>query len=218
MLPAAVTALLCAFIQSRRILDIPPAQLPYPLFVLSGMVLWQSFLDALNAPLEHLSRARQTITRSALPHEAVLGAAFLSTGLNIAVRGVVLGAALLLFRAPLATSAFLFIAGMATLSVLGFALGLLAAPFGLLYDDVGRALPLGATLLFFLTPVVYPLPRAAPWNWNPVAVLLDTSRAWLTGSSTAPGALAITLLSAFGLLLAALFYRVARPHVVARLG
>ena len=128
-----------------------------------------------------------------------------------------LGAALLVFRAPLASSAFLFVAGVAALFILGFSIGLLAAPFGLLYDDVGRALMLGATMLFFLTPVVYSLPRASPWSWNPVGVLLDTSRGWLTGSSAGSGTLAVTVIAAIALPLTWLFYRVARPHVVARL-
>lgn len=218
VIPALATAGLCALIQSRRIVAVGPTELPYPLFVLSGMVLWQAFLDGLNAPLEQLGRARQVITRSAAPHEAVLGAAALQTLLGAAIRLAVLVSALALSRPPLAPTALLFPLGMLALLVLGLALGLLAAPLGLLYDDVGRALLLAASMLFFLTPVVYPLPSEGLFRLNPVGLLLGTSRSWLTGSGAAPGFIAVAAASVAALALAWLFYRLARPHVIARLG
>jgi lipopolysaccharide transport system permease protein len=218
VLPAAMTAALCAFVQSRRIVAVGATDLPYPMFVLAGMVLWQSFLDALNAPLEQLRAAQPLVTRSDIPHEAVIGAGFLLAALNATIRAAVLGAALLVLGAPLAPAALLFPLGLASLLLLGLAAGLLAAPFGLLYDDIGRAIFLGSALLFFFTPVAYPLPRVAPFSWNPVAVLMDSARGWLTGAPARPGAIAVAAVSAFALVAAWLFYRLARPHVVARLG
>jgi lipopolysaccharide transport system permease protein len=218
LIPALATAGLCAVIQSRRIVAVGATELPYPLFVLSGMVLWQAFLDGLNAPLEQLGRARQVITRSAAPHEAVIGAGILQALLGIAIRLAVLVAVLLLFRVPLAAGAALFPLGLLALLVLGLAVGLLAAPLGLLYDDVGRALFLGTALLFFLTPVAYPLPNDGVFRLNPVAILLNAARGWLTGGGFDPLFPLVTGLAAAALVLAWLFYRLARPHVIARLG
>jgi lipopolysaccharide transport system permease protein len=218
LIPALATAGLCALMQSRRIVAVGATALPYPLFVLSGMVLWQAFLDGLNGPLEQLGRARQVITRSAAPHEAVIGAGLLQALLGTAIRLAVLAVVLAAFRAPLAPSAALFPLGLLAMLALGLALGLLAAPLGLLYDDVARALFLAAALLFFLTPVAYPLPNEGLFRLNPVAILLTQSRAWLTGGGLDPMFALVTAASLAALVLAWLFYRLARPHVIARLG
>jgi lipopolysaccharide transport system permease protein len=218
LIPALATAGVCALMQSRRIVAVGPTELPYPLFVLSGMVLWQAFLDGLNAPLEQLAKARQVITRSAAPHEAVIGAAALQALLGAVIRLAVLAAALAFWHPPLAATAILFPFGMLALLVLGLAVGLLAAPLGLLYDDVARALFLGAALLFFLTPVAYPLPGDGLFRLNPVGLLLGTSRGWLTGTGAILPFAAVAAASLAALALAWLFYRLARPHVVARLG
>src|SRR4051812_41524886 len=77
LLPALAAAGVCAFIRSRGIVGVAATRLPYPLFALTGLIFWQCFLDALNTSLEQLSRARPMITRSTVPHEAVIGAAVL---------------------------------------------------------------------------------------------------------------------------------------------
>jgi len=218
LLPAAGTAGICAYVQSHRVIAVGATDLPYPVFVLSGMVLWQAFLDGLNAPLEQLGRARQVITRTTLPHEAVLGAAFLGVLLNAAVRVVVLGAVLAVLPVPLRAGAFLFPLGLAALLLLGFALGLLAAPLGLLYDDVSRGLFLAGALLFFLTPIAYPLPESGMFALNPVAALLGRTRGWLTGGGPDAAFFALSAAALVLLVAAWLLYRLARPHVVARLG
>ena len=218
LIPAAGVAAICAFILSRRIVSVGPTELSYPLFVLTGMVLWQAFVDGLNAPLEQLGRARQLIARSAMPHEVVFGAGLLQAGLNAAIRLAVLAVVLVAAGPPLAVSALLFPLGLAALILLGFAVGLLVAPFGLLYDDVGRALLLATTLLFFVTPVVYPLPADGLFRLNPVASLIGTARSWLIGDGTSPTFLIVAGGTVGLLVLAWLLYRIARPHVIARLG
>jgi lipopolysaccharide transport system permease protein len=94
---------------------------------------------------------------------------------------------------------------------------------GLLYEDVGQGLSVALTFWFFLTPVIYPWPRTGGGAWlvahNPLTPVLHTTRAWLTGAPGAsPWAFAAVSAGAAALLLAAIIaYRVARPHLVARL-
>jgi lipopolysaccharide transport system permease protein len=218
LLPALGTAAICAFIQSRRIIAVAPTELPYPLFVLAGMIFWQIFVEALNAPLQQLQAGRQLATRSRVPHEALILAGVLEIALNAAVRLAVLAAAVIVFRiAPAAEMLFVPL-GLLALATLGLGLGLLIAPIGLLYDDVGRAVALATSLGFFLTPVVYPLPGDSLLRFNPVAPLLATTRGWIAGAAPAPGFFALTAAAAAALLVGWLFYRVARPHLVSRLG
>jgi lipopolysaccharide transport system permease protein len=218
LLPALGTAAICAFMQSRRIVAVAPTELPYPIFVLAGMILWQLFVEAVNAPLQQLGAGRQMITRSRVPHEALIVAGLFEIALNFAIRLVVLAAMLALFRVAPAPSALLLPAGALALAVLGLAIGLLLTPAGMLYDDVARGVTLATTFGLFLTPVLYPLPAWGILRLNPVTPLLETSRSWLTHGGVGGGFLLVSLLGLVALAFAWLVYRLARPHLVARLG
>jgi lipopolysaccharide transport system permease protein len=102
---------------------------------------------------------------------------------------------------------------------LGLALGVLVAPVGLLYADVGRAIGLATGFWFFLTPVIYRMPETGILRFNPVTPLLDTTRAWLTSSTAVADGFVPVSAAAMLLLITAWFLlRLARPHVVAPLG
>ena len=219
VIPAVGLAMLCSFMLAQRVVTVMPTRLPYPVFVLSGMVLWQTFVDGLNAPLEQLKRARQLITRSVVPHEAVIGAGVIQAMLNAIVRLAALAIVFAVFRLPVPPSALLFPVGVLAVLVTGVAVGLAVAPLGLLYDDVGRGVFLATSFLFFLTPVAYPLPERRLFRLNPLVALMDTARGWLVDGSVQVAAFAAVFATATaGLVLAWLFYRLARPHLVARLG
>lgn len=219
LLPAAATTLLCVYLNSRRIVSVGPTELPYALHVLAGIILWQTFVEAMNSPLQQLQRARQMISRSRLQHEAILVAGLLEVGLNAAVRLVALGLALFLFGlVPAAGALLLFPLGLIAVAVMGAAFGLLAAPFGLLYDDVERGLALLTGFWFFLTPILYPVPATGPLRLNPVTPLIETARSALVAPAIDPVFLVTAALAGLGLVLAWLLYRLARPHVVERLG
>ncbi|HWT13061.1 MAG TPA: hypothetical protein VN231_09945 [Allosphingosinicella sp.] len=218
VLPAAAATAICVYLQSRRIFGIGGTELPYAVHVLAGMVLWQVFVDSLNAPLQQLWGARPMITRSRVPHEAILLAGAYEVALNALVRLAALAAVLAAFAIVPAPSALLLPVGMAALALLGFALGLLAAPLGLLYDDVRQGLLLIAGFWFFLTPIIYPAAESGLLRLNPVTPLLETSRSWITAGGIGGGFMLVAGLAAIMLVAAWLFYRLARPHVVARLG
>lgn len=223
LLPPLATTGAWVYLNGARILDVGRTELPYPVFVLTGTMLWQVFADALGSPLQQLSASRAILTKSRIPHEAILLAGVLEVLFNFAVRLAVLAPVLLWTGVRGGPALLLAPFGVAALLVLGFGIGLLLAPVGLLYQDVPRGLTLAAGIWFFLTPVVYPLPEAgaasAPGVPNPVTPLLVTARGWLTGGPAEPAAGFAPML-ALGLLalgVAWLGYRLARPHLVARL-
>lgn len=219
LLPTIAMTLVWVFIQSRRILALAPTDVPYPIHVLAGMTLWQTFVDAWNVPLQQLGAGRQLVTRSRVPLEALVLAGVLETLLNCAARLVVLAVLLPVYDVPFGVNLLLAPIGIAALAVLGLALGVLLAPLGMLYEDVSRAVLMVSGLWFFLTPVVY---RATPERivrFNPVTPLLETTRAWLTASApAADGFVPVTVLAFVLLIVASLLLRLARPHIVERLG
>lgn len=219
LLPTLATTAVWVYVQSRGIIGIAPTDVPYPVYVLAGTILWQVFADALNTPLQQLAAGRQVITRSRVPHEALILAGVYEVLLNCVVRLIVLAAVLVAFDIPAGQALLLVPFGIAALVLLGLTIGLLVTPAGMLYDDVSRAIVLVSGFWFFLTPVLYRTPSTGILRFNPVTPLLDTTRAWLiSGPPATSGFASVMIVTATTLFIAWLFYRLARPHVVARLG
>lgn len=223
VLPTLLVTATWVFLQSQRLIDFGPVRMPYAVYVATGMLLWQLFLDGLNAPLSQLGAAKAMVTRSRVPLEAVVAAGVLEAGLNFVIRLAVILPVLMLFGSLGGWTLLLFPLGALLLALLGLALGLVLTPLGLLYEDVGRAIAFATGVWFFLTPVVYPLPASGLILLNPVTPLLDLSRHWLTTGAPAEVSgmtvIAIEAIIVLPLLLAGLLLlRLSRPHLVARLG
>lgn len=218
LLPTLATTALWVYVQSRRIIGFAPTDLPYPIYVLAGTTFWQLFTDALQSPLQQLTAGRQMITRSRLPHEALILAGILEVLLNTGIRLAVLSIAIVWYGLPLAPTILLVPFGLLSLLLLGLSAGLVIAPFALLYEDVARGLTIAISFAFFLTPVIYRIPLHGLVRLNPLTPLLETTRGWLTGVPAVRGFLPVTVFAIVALVAAWLFQSLARPHVVSRLG
>lgn len=217
LLPPAAVTFLCVYLQSLGILRTGPTELPYVLYVLSGVLLWQLFAEALNAPVQQILAARQLVSRSRVPHEAILFGAFFDVLLSAAIRLALLLAVFWLYGGPTIPGAALPLSGLA-LILLGFSIGLLIAPWALLYDDAKQGLAMLATFWFFLTPVAYRAVSHGILSLNPVTPLLETARSAFTGGAWSGGFLPVTVGAVLMLVVGWLLYRLARPYVVERLG
>jgi lipopolysaccharide transport system permease protein len=164
------------------------------------------------------------LTRINFAREAILLSGLMQVGLNFLVRLVLLAGILLVFRVALPPTALLFPFGMLALVLTGFVIGLMLTPVGLLYGDVQLALPTFTTFLLLLTPVLYPMPKvglaALVAGLNPLTPLVVTARDWLTTGIVEPadGFFLVTAVAAVFLLVGWTTYRVALPHLIARLG
>ena len=224
IVPPFVVAGVWIFLNGTDIVSVGETDVPYPVFVLVGAVLWSSFVEGLNSPLQQFNQARSMLTKVQIPSEALVLAGAGELVFNLAVRLVaVLLVCLAMGFVPPWTALFSPLPMLALLT-LGIALGLLVAPFGLLYDDVQRGLAIVSTFWFFLTPVVYPVPMHGAGLWlsylNPVSPLLTAGRDLLTiGSIQLPMmALIAAGIALLVLLVAWVHFLLALPHVIVRLG
>lgn len=196
----------------------------YPLYVASGMFLWQGFSRMVQSPLQHFSSSRHLLGKYRFPWEAIVLAAWGEVVFEFVVCMAVLVIALLASGSLAGIGALAGLPWMLLLLAFGGAIGLLATPIGLLYDDVGRVLALGLSLMFFLVPIVYPVATSGAARVaitaNPAAVFLVGAReALLTGRSTLGGWGAAYAVLTLALLVAAFaLLRIARPHLAARAG
>lgn len=218
--PGLVFMVVFVAIRAHEVLTFGATPLPYGAYVLTGMLLWQTVTEAISMPIGQLGAHRQFLFRAAVPHEVVLIAGLLEALFNGAIRLILLLLmALIIGVAPApgwALVPFAFVA----LILLGLGIGLCLAPYGLLFEDVGRGIALLSSALLLVTPIVYSLPPGSPLRYNPLVPAVEAARAWLAGEAAPmPLALAVQVVAAMVLIgIGWMHYRVARPHLAARLG
>lgn len=135
---------------------IPSDGVPYPVFLMGGTILWQSFSRATLDSGTSLVAQQTLLTkiyfaRPIIPLSAVLSA-FVDFGIML-----VLLVGLMLFYGIVPSWPIIFAPPFACLAVvLAFAVGLWLSALDALYRDVRYALGFFMQLWYFATPVVYP--------------------------------------------------------------
>lgn len=221
-LPLANTAV-WLFLQGAGVIAVRTEGLSYPAFLLSGTILWAVFMDAFNAPLQQTHAARPILARINFPREALIVSGIFQTLFNAAIKLAVLIGALLLLGVTPSWQIVLLPVALLCLILAGTALGLLVTPVGMLYADVGKAVPILMQFLMFLTPVVYPAPAsgwaATLFQINPLTPLIQTLRELLTGYSPEHLGAFLAVTCAMAVLLCAVWaaYRAAMPILIERM-
>jgi lipopolysaccharide transport system permease protein len=223
-LPPLAWAAMFLLLRAQGVTTAAPTAVDYSVHVLTGMVFWQVFFDALQMPARVFAQAKPLLTKINFPREALVVAGLLDVGFQFLLR-----LPLLLwpfFTGQLSWHGGVWLAplGVAILALAGVCLGVLLLPLALLYQDVGRALALVGSFWLLITPVAYAVP-AHGWGqslarWNPVSPLLVTTRDWWTGQPTGMVAEFAAISVAVLVLLGAgwLAMRVSLPHLISRMG
>lgn len=223
ILPLANT-LVWIFLSRSGVVNVSDTPLPYPVYVFTGTMLWAMLMDALNAPLQMVNASRSMLAKINFPREALLVAGIYQTLVNALIKTALLLIAVTAMGIHPGWGLLLFPLGMLSLILAGTVIGLALTPIGLLYTDVGRAVPLLMQFLMYLTPVVFAMPKqglpAAVFQLNPFTPLIVTARDWLTGLTpeylgyfVAVDAIAIVLLFMFWIV-----FRLAMPILIERMG
>jgi lipopolysaccharide transport system permease protein len=177
----------------------------------------------LNAPLKSITAAKPLLTKINFPREALIISAFYMTLFNMVIKLSIIVVFILIFRLPVTWGLLFAPLAVLMLDLLGFSIGLILTPVGMLYTDIGSAIPIFIQLFFFVTPVVYPPPQEFPFSLiaivNPVSPLLIAARDLIT-VGTISNPIAFTLTSGMTLMLllvAWLIYRLSLPIIIERM-
>lgn len=219
--PVAQTAI-WVFLQKNSVVSVD-SPVPYVVYVLTGMILWQGFIDAFMAPLTAVNSGRKILSKINFPRESLLVVALGEAMFNLVIRSSLLIVVFPFFLTEWHWTMVLAPIGMLALVVLGTAMGLLIMPVGALYQDVNRFLTIATPFWMLLTPIVYMAPEEG-WTsfvvWlNPVSPLLVATRDLiLMGESTLLIPALITILVSLPLLLIGLvLYRLSMPILIERM-
>lgn len=181
--PLVATGVFTVLVQV--VLKADPGQaVPYPLFLLSGMVLWQYVANSVVASTESFTKNLDLIIQVYFPREILVLYPVLShlidlgVGLSLVFVGVVVAGI------PLTWSLLWLPVLVAILGFLAFGLGLLLAPLDAGFHDVSRIVGILLGLAMYAAPVLYPLRSVPDWllPWlllNPVAVVISSFHAIL---------------------------------------
>ena len=222
-LPAIATAGLFIVLNKASIIKVEQTSIPYPAFVMVGTLLWQIFLDGLNAPIKSISSSKSILVKINFPREALIVSAMLQAIFDICVKLLVLIAVLVIFQINLTWWVLLAPLAIVMLVMLGFMVGLALTPISILYTDISMGMGTFTTLWLFATPVVYPIPTngtlATLIKINPVTPILVPTRDLIT-TGTFSYLTEFTVISALvviGLLAMWIIYRISVPILIERI-
>ena len=218
-----MTTAVWLFLSTSRLVQVADTGLPYPVFVLTGTLLWSILIDAFNAPLQQVSSNKPLLAKINFPREALILTGIYQTLFNAAIKLGILLLVLPFLGIHPGWGGLLIPVGIFALVLTGTALGLAITPLGVLYGDIGRGIPLITQFLMYLSPVVFPL---ATTGWtgtvmrlNPLTPMILNARAWFTGQP--PQLLGEWALAVGGsavlLLLVWMVYRLAMPILIERM-
>jgi lipopolysaccharide transport system permease protein len=186
--PPVVTAFIWIILNKYKVISLGDVGAPYPVFVITGLLLWSVFSNSLLMPLQTIQANRGILVKINFPRESLIVTAFYEIVFNAVVSLIIITACLFVFKVQLTASCLLFFPAMILLIVLGMAFGLLLLPVSLLFKDVQFILPSILQFVMYLTPVVYSQPiykgAAKLLILNPVSPVLTSARAWLLSIDT----------------------------------
>jgi lipopolysaccharide transport system permease protein len=210
-------------LRSNGVVDFGETEIPYPVFVMVGTVLWQLFTESLTIPLRTITAEKTLLAKLNFPREALVLSSVYMMLVHMLIKLVVIAGVFVVFQIQPTWGLTLAPLAMFMIVLLGICLGLLLTPLGMLYSDIAISLPVAIQFFFFLTPVVYPPPESFPLSLiavaNPVSHLLVGARELfvLGAMSNGMGFLCVSGITLAILFVAWVLFHVALPVVIERL-
>jgi lipopolysaccharide transport system permease protein len=222
--PPLVTAGIWIFLQGQNVVKFNDTGVPYPVYVLVSMMLWQIFRDSLLAPIQSAQKGQNLLTKINFPRESIVVSGFYMTLFNGGLKLLIILFVFIAFGITPSWFALVGLISIFSLIIMGLTIGLLLVPLSLLYTDIQKGIPIAMQFLLYLTPVVYPTPKDGIAAWimklNPIVPVLETVRRWIlnTGILYFKGFIIITGCMLLILIAGLFLFNLAMPIVNERLG
>jgi lipopolysaccharide transport system permease protein len=194
-----------------HVAGIPSDGVPYPAFVLAGVVPWFFISTGVGSAAESLVEHSDLVTRVWFPRLLAPLAAVLAAVVDLLIGLVLLVPVMAIndIAPPLqALTLPLWLIGTVLVAI---AAGIWLAGANVLYRDVRYALPFLLQIWLFVSPIVFPTSLVSePWRYlfslNPVVGMVDGLRWALLGAPPPGPELAVSLASLILLLLGGVWY------------
>jgi len=203
--PVALAAVFSVFL--GLLADVPSAAgIPYPVFALSGMVLWLFFTGALTRSSDSTVSSSDLIAKVYFPRAAIPLAASVGPVVDFAVAFVVVVAAVLVYGEPLGASLLLVPLIIPVVLAVALGSGLWLSALYVRFRDIGLVVPFMVQVGLFMTPIIYPfslVPDHLQWLYglNPMVGALELYRWMVFPDAAWPGLVVLVPLIAGPVLL-----------------
>ncbi len=155
----------------------------FPVFLLIGMALWEWLASGLQAATSVFVVHADLVKRTVFPRHLLPIATMLSFGINFLMEALIVAAMVVVFPSAYRLSPALLVVPVVLLFLVLLLTGLVMATsvLNIIYRDVAYLVTTSLTLLYWLTPIIYPL-EAVPQPWqtllrmNPLASMLVALR------------------------------------------
>jgi lipopolysaccharide transport system permease protein len=225
LIPPFITAVLWIFLQKNGVMQINSEGSSYPLFVITGTILWQIFSESLWAPVRILNENRSMISKINLPREGLLLSGIYEIVFGLVIKAAIIVLMLLFFNSQVSVlGLMLAVIGVIGIFLFGFSLGLLLTPLSLLFGDVQRGIAVILPFIMYISPIVYAAPKegniARLMEFNPLNTFVPFTRNWIMNLPTDSPTTFWFVLFIFGVIffISLVYYRISMPMVIERIG
>lgn len=176
IIPAAITVVIFAYLTEQRVLPIGRLALPYPVFALWSLTVWQLFAGVLSAATYSLVGAGALVTKINFPKEALVVASVGSPLFDFLIRLLPVAAVFAWYGVIPPWQALWLPLILLPLLLMALGLGFFLAVLNLAVRDIGNVVGTLLTFGMFAAPVFYPPPVTFPFYLvnvlNPFSPLL----------------------------------------------
>lgn len=211
--PMLITLIFVFFF--AKTLNIPTDNIPAPIFYFSGLLLWNIFSGGVSSAGQSMVNNAQIIKKNYFPRIILPVSTVLVTLFDFLMALLIFGFMLLYYyivgmQVSILVIFGYFIAGFLLTVTTTVGMSLTISAFNAKYRDFRYVIPFLIQLLFFLSPVIYPMSifENSPVSYllaiNPMSSALDLVRTPFTGAAPDLVHLMISACSALVLLVAGL--------------
>ena len=170
------------------IAKLPSDNVPYPIFIFTGLIYWNFFAAALTGASNSLIESQNIIKKIYFPRLIIPLAATITPAIDFLLVFLILLGLMAYFHQKLFFGGILM---MPVLIVIAFlaatGIGLIMASINAKYRDIQFALGFLTQVLFYVTPIIYPIslvPEKYRWlaYFNPMAGIINVGRNSLLGN------------------------------------
>jgi lipopolysaccharide transport system permease protein len=170
------------------LIKVPSDNIPYPIFVYVGLLIWQFFSTSLSDASNSMVLNQSIITKVYFPRLILPISTIITKFVDFGFSSIILIGMMLYYHfAPhliglLILPLLVFISFMAALGG-----GLALAAINVKYRDVRYVLPFFIQLMLYVTPVIYPASIAGKYSWilaiNPMTGVIKAAQAAILGNA-----------------------------------
>jgi len=210
MQPLLTMAIFTVFFGRLAGLAAHTGSVPYPIFALAGLLPWTFFASALTFSGNSLVSSANLITKVYFPRMIIPAAAVAAGVVDLAIAFLLFLGMMVYYRLPFTWTMLLFPVFVVLISVLALGAGMWLSALNVKYRDIRFALPFLIQTWMFVSPVIYPASMASPklqvlLRLNPLTGIIEGYRSAMFGSAFDWGAIAISTLISFALLIYAAY-------------